>query len=494
MSSPQLRFAHRSSGSRSSAENGNELSLSLERCPNSLRKSLDGVFETCNSTSSSKDSHLSVQNCHLMRPHLRRPSFQPSIYRVASDSFVEPLRLRKPILSPTKSLTQRALGHHYTTRSAPQLDGQSSEVWESEDSVSTSHSLITPPRTPAERHQSNRHERSDLTFPSFGVFLTPPQSIDDSTPLVQASPAVHAFPFPDLDRNDSPLSPLSTRLSSSPLRPSQRSSTRPSNSVSFPPVQTPDRFMPIRQSSSTRDSFEISRSPERLTEQERIVRSADVAPDPFSRRVRANAARLVSRLRASTITSTASRPTPQPTTSIVTIRRNSTGSAARTFSPRSIWNIGGIHAESSDPVNRIPDGRGGYITSGSTAPLYSANFFSHTDSASEQDMHERRLALALDIDSSSRLLSTSSPSSESRSLDVNHEVGSSTPGKLTWDNNEWNREGSTARALQIISSEPHAKFNSSTKRKEKEESCTHHPIQISVTLSLKTSSHFVIQF
>ncbi|KAF2668785.1 WD40 repeat-like protein [Microthyrium microscopicum] len=107
-----------------------------------------------------------------------------------------------------------------------------------------------------------------------------------------------------------------------------------------------------------------------------------------------------------------------------------------------------MNAASSDSVNSVSDGRGGYMTSGSNAPLYSANFFASTDPATERDMHERRLALALDIDPSTRLFSPSSPSSGSGSLDNSPEQGLGASGKLVWKNNEWNREGSITSPLR----------------------------------------------
>jgi hypothetical protein len=85
------------------------------------------------------------------------------------------------------------------------------------------------------------------------------------------------------------------------------------------------------------------------------------------------------------------------------------------------------------------------MTSRSNAPLYSANFFSDTDPISERDTHERRLALALDLDTSARLMSTASFSSASpSSVDAASDpVSASSSGNLVWQNNEWDREGST---------------------------------------------------
>jgi hypothetical protein len=50
-----------------------------------------------------------------------------------------------------------------------------------------------------------------------------------------------------------------------------------------PMDQTPDRFIPRRRPGSAREVFELSRW-DRLTDQEKLVRSNTASPDPFRRR------------------------------------------------------------------------------------------------------------------------------------------------------------------------------------------------------------------
>jgi hypothetical protein len=125
-------------------------------------------------------------------------------------------------------------------------------------------------------------------------------------------------------------------------------------------------------------------------------------------------------------------------------RRNSTGS--RQFSGGAVWNVGG-RAAALEPVHAVDDGRGGFLASGSSAPLYSANFFAPSDPAADRDMHERRLALALDVDTSTRMLSPSRLSSPSRSIDISSDNGYSPSRRLVWKNNEWTKEGSISRRI-----------------------------------------------
>jgi hypothetical protein len=92
----------------------------------------------------------------------------------------------------------------------------------------------------------------------------------------------------------------------------------------------------------------------------------------------------------------------------------------------------------------VDDGRGGFRASGTNAPLYSANFFAHSDPVLERDVHERRLALAFDVDTSEKIISlTSSPKSFSSGSSSNDYTGmevAESP-KSVWANNQWNKKG-----------------------------------------------------
>ena len=84
---------------------------------------------------------------------------------------------------------------------------------------------------------------------------------------------------------------------------------------------------------------------------------------------------------------------------------------------------------------------GGFMASGSNAPLYSANFFGSSDPVQDREMHERRLALALDVDTSIRMLSPSPAHSPSGSVDHSPDYGFGISRKLVWKDNEWTKVG-----------------------------------------------------
>jgi hypothetical protein len=123
-------------------------------------------------------------------------------------------------------------------------------------------------------------------------------------------------------------------------------------------------------------------------------------------------------------------------------RRNSTGS--RQFSGGAVWNVGGQIAASRNSIHAVNDGRGGFMTSGSNSPLYSANFFGSSDPITDREMHERRLALALDIDTSIRMLSPSPMRSSSGSPNNSSDHGNSISRRLVWKDNEWTKVGSVS--------------------------------------------------
>jgi hypothetical protein len=78
--------------------------------------------------------------------------------------------------------------------------------------------------------------------------------------------------------------------------------------------------------------------------------------------------------------------------------------------------------------------------------MHSANFLCRSDPVSERDVHERRLAMALDVDTSARIMTPGSFSSANSSIDSGYL--STSPGRTVWKDNEWTKEGSIARLLQ----------------------------------------------
>lgn len=201
----------------------------------------------------------------------------------------------------------------------------------------------------------------------------------------------------------SKLGRLPLRSSSSPLRPSQWASR---GGLLSPPrksqTSTPDRFIHCRRPPAvTRESYELSKPIER----ERISqRGHRAGGDPFSRRVR-RSDRLNAELRGlrEAHTFISGRPGGNTRTPNLRLRSGSLMTSARQISAGAVWNVGGPSAV-SDTVTAVSTGTGGMLGSGTTAPLYTSTFLNRADPEAELEAYERRLALALEVDQTDRIL------------------------------------------------------------------------------------------
>lgn len=81
----------------------------------------------------------------------------------------------------------------------------------------------------------------------------------------------------------------------------------------------------------------------------------------------------------------------------------------RAVSEGAIWTVGG--ALVTEGVASTPNGRGGRVTSGTSAPHYTADFLRKASRSEEELKHGKRLALAMDIEQGAKMLEHSSPAS-----------------------------------------------------------------------------------
>ncbi|KAL9620678.1 MAG: hypothetical protein Q9160_004814 [Pyrenula sp. 1 TL-2023] len=111
----------------------------------------------------------------------------------------------------------------------------------------------------------------------------------------------------------------------------------------------------------------------------------------------------------------------------------------RQISAGGVWNVGGRMAAESGPLPGVPDGSGRLLSSGSNAPMYTAQFLDRKTSDEDLERHENRLAVALDIDPANRILSVRS-SSPRPGLNTkgSHPLVGNTP--FIWRDNVWTRE------------------------------------------------------
>jgi hypothetical protein len=98
-------------------------------------------------------------------------------------------------------------------------------------------------------------------------------------------------------------------------------------------------------------------------------------------------------------------------------------------------------------VEGVSTGTGGMLGSGTNAPLYRSAFLNRADPEAEMEAYEKRLALALDIDQTDRVLKHS-PSP----LDiVSHRCsGAVSQAKHVWRDGVWTKDGIIARLSSAI--------------------------------------------
>lgn len=288
-----------------------------------------------------------------------------------------------------------------------------------------------------------------------GAYPTPPGSEGDASPRGTDSESnvpefVDSFPFP-LNPVPLPALKFSTNTNSEVLR---TPSVRWSRVESQPPTPSPspDRYISNRYTpQEPSKTFRLNKSPYQLSPSEKLLRHTSASPDPFGPlhlpRIRNG--------RTTALDGPSQPVHPQPrrpigTTNVTALPGDPFTIQNRQSSAGAVWNIGGgAQAPPLGPVRSIPNGRGGFTSSGSNAPMYLSHFFD--DDTSEQDLErmEARLAAALDIDQTARVLDISrsphSPRSASTgSIGLKRKRHYVEP-RTRWRYGDWVQEGSKPR-------------------------------------------------
>ena len=214
-----------------------------------------------------------------------------------------------------------------------------------------------------------------------------------------------------------------------------------------PDRYTSSRFLPQEPSSS----FRLSKSPHRLSPSEKLIRSNSASPDPFG-------SLLVPRLRnpanitrpTNDVQSLRSRSRIAGTANVLSLPQDALALQVRQASAGAIWNVGGNSQMAyAGPIRSISNGRGGFVSSGSNAPLYTSQFFDSDTLDQDMEQFEGRLAAALEIDQTSRVLQFTKPIAPARSVSTGV-IGTKRKNlyvqpRTRWMNGEWTPEGSNSR-------------------------------------------------
>jgi len=312
---------------------------------------------------------------------------------------------------------------------------------------------------------------ADLTQPWAATFTYPSPSASESsfdgtsTPLVQACKARDAFPFPHQSTNAKERSAHPPIFNASCGRPERRCYSGRTRLRT--PLYSPDRFIPKRRSplSSTR-SFQLSKPADSLSGNEKLLRQRSASPDPFSprtpSRMRDNLGRFplhrpIRALRSGTASGS----------DVLSIRTQPLAQSNRQASFGAVWNVGGTTAAMIGPVTGIPDGRGGFLSSGTNAPMYTSQFLEGDSPDQDLERHERRLAAALDIDQANKILGAPiSPQffrCEISSSGTKRKWIYDQGARTVWRDNEWVKDGAPLRklsseTLRLCSQDPFRAF------------------------------------
>ncbi len=301
------------------------------------------------------------------------------------------------------------------------------------------------------------HTPESLRSDFHEAYLSPPNSEFGEPPHPSSesgsSESADNFPFP---LNAVPLLTASSATATNKKAPQTPKRRPPSASSKYlSPSLTPDRYISSRFSpQDPSKTFRLSKSPHQLSRSEKLIRHDSASPDPFG-------PLRVPRSRNTGATPTngdlqALRPRTRLTgaTNMLSLPQDALALQTRQASAGAIWNVGGnAQLTHTSPIRSVSNGRGGFISGGSNAPLYTSQFL-HKDIL-DQDLErmEGRLAEALEIDQTSRILKISRTPAQSRSISTGA-IGVKrkrvyVQPRTRWRNGEWTVEGSRSREFPL---------------------------------------------
>lgn len=302
-----------------------------------------------------------------------------------------------------------------------------------------------------------------LSTPSSGLsnvedaYPTPPgsergESPHASHPESNVSEAIDAFPFP---LSPIPLPALKFSTSTNyevPCTPSRRWASAGIQPLTPSRSMSPDRYISNRNSpQEPAKTYRLSKSPHQLSVPEKLLRHISASPDPFGPltllRIRHG---MIATPNGPTPPIYPRPPRPIGTTNVTAVPGDPFTVQNRLSSAGAVWNISGTSlAQHSGPIRSVSNGRGGFISGGSNAPMYVSQFFDDDTSDQDMDRMEARLAAALEIDRTARVLdiSRSSPSPRSVSTSIigvkrKHQY---VEPRTRWKYGDWVQESSGSR-------------------------------------------------
>ncbi|EEH20868.1 hypothetical protein PABG_03099 [Paracoccidioides brasiliensis Pb03] len=284
---------------------------------------------------------------------------------------------------------------------------------------------------------SSQYQTDTFPSPTQDSITSPGSSLNVISPL-NDSYFFQGKKGDDVDITHSPTNPSLLHLHNR----RQRFIRSPSPVSPHSRFSSPDRFLPIREPHTSEVSpFRLNKNPRLLSPGEKLLRRQDPRADPFApyqprrRVVGSRSSRSLDR-----------RDTPHhlprhvSDTSVYARNDRSAGSRnQRQISAGAVWSVGGTFAATGSAPVGVQDGHGGLLSTGSSAPMYVANFLDKDTHAQHLKRHEARLAAALDIDQATKVLNFGDTASHTEHI---HTTGDSLHAQYpsyVWKNSSWVR-------------------------------------------------------
>ena len=264
---------------------------------------------------------------------------------------------------------------------------------------------------------------------------------DDATPMTRASKAktANAFSFPLQCHAVSGPALGVQRYPCKLLRHNEHISNERRHLFVNDGSHTRDRFIASRANTPTKESYLLRTPVRKQNDSTGYSRFTFVTSDPFgpgpSRSVRADE-------RFATIRRLS--PSPRRGGWNGTVIPTNPSMTNQTAGADALWTVGG--AVVTEGVASVTNGRGGRVTSGTSAPHYTADFLRRQSPSEEELQHAQRLAIAMDVEQNARMLEITSLSSTMQCTiqDKRHENGRRS---TFWSNGIWERDLLTSRML-----------------------------------------------
>ena len=331
--------------------------------------------------------------------------------------------------------------------------------------------VLTPPTNLKHCHFVHRLPRTpspdreiDTAIDSWSCYAPDPQFQTSSTiipvpnhrtpsPASKHARRFDTLPFP-LEPPQSCVLELGAKDSCGSIQSPKRRCVSAEGRILTPPT-SPDRYISNRHSPQPRSTtFRISKSPQQLSSTERLLRQDSASPDPFGRPTRLREGRRV--VSSSDSRQEARSPLRAASgTNVLGLNQSTLTVQSRQASAGAVWNVGGNTATvPTGPIQGVPNGRGGLTGSGTNAPLYTSRFLEGDTPDQDLERLEGRLAVALEIDQTTRMLDIPGFPTQARPAGTDSLASKrkypSKNSKTTWKDGGWVQEGASLCEFALV--------------------------------------------